>query len=54
MAASRKQFDVAVVDRQEANEELFKKLLEEPEFRDAVKALLLQRVYERLVDEPAA
>jgi type I restriction enzyme R subunit len=47
-------FDAAVVDRQEANEELFKKLLEEPEFRDAVKGLLLERVYERLTDEPAA
>jgi type I restriction enzyme R subunit len=48
------QFDAAVVDRQEANEELFKKLLEEPEFRNAVKGLLLERVYERLMDEPAA
>jgi len=41
-------FDAAVVDRQEANEELFKKLLEEPEFRAAVKDLLLKRVYGRL------
>jgi type I restriction enzyme R subunit len=49
------QFDAAVVDRQEANEELFKKILEDPEFHDAVKALLLRRVYERLTDdEPAA
>lgn len=43
-------FDAAVVDRQEANEELFKKLLEEPEFREAVKDLLLQKVYRRLTD----
>jgi type I restriction enzyme R subunit len=45
------QFDAAVVDRQEANEELFKKLLEEPEFRDAVKDILLRKVYGRLTHE---
>lgn len=44
------QFDAAVVDRQEANEELFNILLEEPEFRPAVKDLLLERVYGRLIE----
>lgn len=47
-------FEAAVVDRQSANEELFKKLMDDPEFNAAVKDLLLKKVYERLVDEPAA
>ena len=42
------------VDRQSANEELFKKLMDDPEFNAAVRELLLKRVYERLADEPAA
>jgi type I restriction enzyme, R subunit len=44
-------FDAAVVDRQEANEELFKKMLEDTEFRDAVKEVLLKKVYGRLSDD---
>jgi type I restriction enzyme, R subunit len=47
-------FEAAVVDRQSANEELFKKLMDDPEFNTAVRELLLKRVYERLADEPAA
>jgi len=47
-------FDAAVVDRQEANEELFKKMLEDEEFRGAVKELLLKKVYGRLNDDAAA
>jgi type I restriction enzyme R subunit len=47
-------FEAAVVDRQSANEELFKKLMDDPEFNAAVRELLLKRVYERLADEPAA
>jgi type I restriction enzyme R subunit len=43
-------FAAAVVDRQDANEELFKKLLEDPEFRAAVKDMLLERVYGRLIE----
>lgn len=48
-------FEAAVVDRQSANEELFKKLMDDPEFNAAVKDLLLKKVYERLSgDEPPA
>lgn len=47
-------FEAAVVDRQSANEELFKKLMDDPEFSAAVRDLLLKKVYDRLADEPAA
>jgi type I restriction enzyme R subunit len=47
-------FEAAVVDRQSANEELFKKLMDDSEFNAAVRDLLLKKVYERLADEPAA
>jgi type I restriction enzyme R subunit len=48
-------FEAAVIDRQGANEELFKKIMDEPEFGALVKEFLLNKVYERLAggDPPA-
>ena len=46
-------FEAAVVDRQSANEALFKKLMDDPEFNAAVRDLLLKKVYERLTGETA-
>jgi type I restriction enzyme, R subunit len=47
-------FEAAIVDRQSANEDLFKKLIDDPEFNAAVRGLLLKKVYDRLAEEPAA
>jgi predicted nucleotidyltransferase len=41
-------FEAAVIDRQSANEALFEKLMDDPEFSRAVTDLLLEKVYERL------
>jgi type I restriction enzyme R subunit len=41
-------FDAAVIDRQDANEELFKKIMDDPEFGSLVKEFLLTKVYGRL------
>jgi hypothetical protein len=37
-----------VVNRIDANEEIFKKLLDDEDFRDAVEAFYRQKVYNRL------
>jgi type I restriction enzyme R subunit len=47
-------FEAAVIDRQEANEELFRKLIDNEDFRDVVSDFLLKQVYERLVAEATA
>ena len=41
-------FEAAVIDRQFANEELFKKMMDDPEFSSAIKELLLETLYKRL------
>jgi type I restriction enzyme, R subunit len=44
-------FEAAVIDRQFANEALFKKIMDDPEFSSAIRDLLVRRVYERLIEE---
>jgi type I restriction enzyme R subunit len=41
-------FEAAVIDRQGANEELFKKIMDDPEFGSLIKEFLLTKVYGRL------
>jgi type I restriction enzyme R subunit len=43
-----KKFEAAVIDRQFANEELFKKVMDDPEFSSAIRDLLLETLYKRL------
>ena len=47
-------FEAAVIERQFANEELFKKIMDDDEFNAAIRDLLLKRVYERLSEEGQA
>jgi len=47
-------FEAAVIDRQGANEELFKKIMDEPEFGSLIKEFLLTKVYGRLSGEGEA
>jgi type I restriction enzyme R subunit len=44
-------FEAAVIDRQTSNEELFKKLMDDPDFNKEVKELLLKKVYTRLSND---
>jgi type I restriction enzyme R subunit len=45
-----KSFEDNIVDRRGANEELFQRLVDDPEFADVVRGYLLHKVYGRLQD----
>jgi type I restriction enzyme R subunit len=45
-----RRFEDKVVERREANEDLFNRILEDKDFGDAVRDYLLRKVYERLQD----
>jgi type I restriction enzyme R subunit len=45
-----KSFENNLVDRRDANEELFQRLVEDPDFSDVVRSYLLHKVYGRLQD----
>jgi type I restriction enzyme R subunit len=49
-----KSFEDNIVDRRAANEELFNRLVNEPEFGDVARRYLMQRVYERLREDDEA
>lgn len=47
-------FLTTLIERMEDNQDIFTKIIDEPEFGNAVKAWMLQKVYDRLTEEPSA
>jgi len=47
-------FLTALIERMEDNQDIFTKIIDDPEFGDAVKAWMLKKVYDRLTEESQA
>jgi type I restriction enzyme R subunit len=47
-------FLATLIERMEDNQDIFTKIIDDPEFGDAVKAWMLKKVYDRLTGEPPA
>ncbi len=47
-------FLTVLIERMEDNQDIFTKIIDDPEFGDAVKAWMLKKVYDRLKEKPQA